>query len=173
VTQRNPSLTLVAAIGLASLACTSEAPQSDTAASLDPPMAVGSTKAASDPLADVQNYRLTSEDLRKYVESRKNLDQVGRDHAELEPATHINVNEFDTLEARIDANQHLRKAIADAGLTTRQFLVLSWVVLNTSFASLASDQDAAAMLSQARVHPDNLTFFRQHKSELDALSRRK
>ncbi|MDQ1342472.1 MAG: hypothetical protein QG571_1090, partial [Pseudomonadota bacterium] len=69
--------------------------------------------------------------------------------------------------ARLDATDGVRKAITSAGLTTREYVVFSWAVMQAGLAAWALDQPGGKL--PAGVSMDNVTFYRKHAAAMEEL----
>ena len=131
--------------------------------------AAAQSPAAAQMLAEVERYRLNMSDMQKYVQANRNLNALDKRDAKVEAATRFRADGLDEIERKLSSTPQTLGALRNAGLTPHQYMVISAVVLVVSLADLMSEEDAAAMLKEARIHPDNLTFLRANRAALNAL----
>jgi hypothetical protein len=142
---------------------TSYAQQPDGRIAPNPP------QNAAEQQRELENYKLTVDDLRNFLQVGRNLKQVRRAHPELEAHTYVDPQNLDKWVATVDANPVLLKAVTDAGLTTHQYSTMVMVVMLTSMASMNSDPALALkFMKDAHLHPANLEFVKAHEQELEA-----
>ncbi len=144
-------------------------------------VAVCGTKAqAASGDADVRElsrYTLTLADVRKYAAANEALAKLPKP-AESEEETDSdeesdNAESLDDMVKRMDAVPGARKSIEGAGLTTRQYAVITMAIFQAAFAQFAIEQgaDPAKVAKDAGVNPANIRFVKEHKAELEKLKK--
>ena len=131
--------------------------------------AAAQSPAAAQLLTEVERYRLNMTDMQKYVRATRNLNALDKRDAKVEAATRFRADGLDEIERKLMSTPQTMGALRDAGLTPHQYMVISAVVLVVALADLMSEEDAAAMLKEAHIHPDNLKFLRANRAALNAL----
>ena len=121
---------------------------------------------------EISRYKLTDAGLSKYAQASRNLGALPKppsaNCAEGETGdTDDSAKSLDESVARLDATEGVRKAITSAGLTTREYVVFSWAVLQAGLAAWALDQPGGKL--PAGVSMDNVTFYRKHAVTLQQL----
>ena len=106
-------------------------------------------------IAEMERYRLTMEDVRKVVQAGRNLELIGASAMEVGRAGTINPT--------------VTQALRDAGLTIEQFLKITTVWIAVTYADMMPPEEAARMLKEAHVHPDNLGFVQRNRQALNQL----
>lgn len=130
-------------------------------------------------LRELQRYELTMSDLRKYASASESLarfekakqrdDEDSDDDSDDEGDN--GMESLDDMVAKINRAPEARKAIEAAGLTVRQYAVITMALFQAAFAQFAIDQgaDPAKVARDASVNPANLRFVKEHKAEIEKL----
>jgi hypothetical protein len=123
-------------------------------------------------LRELSRYELTMTDVRKFAAANAALAQhpeAERDEDQDESDTED--DSLDELAARIGRVPEARKAIEAAGLTVRQYAVITMALFQAAFAQYAVDQgaDINKVARDAGVNPANIRFVKEHKAELEKL----
>lgn len=170
---------LLAALTLA-LACggTDDAAAGDEGASTS--SAPAASGASGNDLADVTNYRLTMADFDKFYAAQKNvalkmkaLPAAERERLQQQhDAEEVPDDEtIDQLAARIGKDPLMKQGIEEAGLTTRQFALLSLSMMQTGMAeavlAMRPKDNQDSLMREMKVNPENVKFYREHKAELE------
>ena len=133
------------------------------------------TRAASSGDADLRElsrYTLTMADVNKYAAANANLAKISKaEDGEDEDKGDSDKESLDDMAARIGRIPEARKAIEAAGLTSRQYAVITMALFQAAFAQYAVEQgaDIAKVASDAHVNPANIRFVKEHKAELEKL----
>ena len=129
-------------------------------------------------LRELEGYRLTMEDVNRWGAANasfarlaeklkaENPDAGEDDGEELGPnAT------FDDMEASVGHVPGAREAAEEAGLSLHEYVVISWALMQARVADMAVEQGANAkeLAAKAHIHPDNLSFVREHRAEIEKL----
>jgi hypothetical protein len=166
------ALLCTAALGLTLAGATSNA--ADRPATLH----VAAASSATDPaLKEIANYKLTMDAVRKFAQASKTMKQYEKDHPELNQDDEEDDNDddsasLDDMEAKIASIPEARKAIEGAGLSVREYVVITFAMLQSAISQYAIEQgaDPAKIARDAGVHPANVTFYKEHKAEIEALT---
>ena len=75
------------------------------------------------------------------------------------------------MTARIESNPVARKAVEAAGLSARQYVVITMALFQASLAQYAVDQgaDPGKVAGETGVNPANIRFVKEHKAELEQM----
>ena len=75
------------------------------------------------------------------------------------------------MTARIESNPVARKAVEAAGLSARQYVVITMALFQASLAQYAVDQgaDPGKIARETGVNPANIGFVKEHKAELEQM----
>lgn len=118
-------------------------------------------------------YRLTEGTFKKYVQVNKALVALAKDPAmQRYAAEHENDKAPETIAemaAQFDAVPPLKKAIHDAGLTSREFALFSMSLLQAGMA-LGVLESGATKLPEG-TPKENVDFVRAHRAEIEQIQR--
>lgn len=123
-------------------------------------------------LRELSRYSLTMTDVRKFAAANAELakhPKAAQD--EDEEAGGGDGESLDEMAARIGRIPEARKAIEGAGLTVRQYAVITMALFQAAFAQYAVEQgaDINKVAKDAGVNPANIRFVKEHKAELEKL----
>ena len=125
-------------------------------------------------LRELSRYQLTMADVRKFAAANANLAkhpkvEQGDDDAEAEDEG--DNESLDEMAARIESNPVARKAVEAAGLSARQYVVITMALFQASLAQYAVDQgaDPGKVAGETGVNPANIRFVKEHKAELEQM----
>ena len=76
---------------------------------------------------------------------------------------------IDAMVARFDASPGVKAAIQSAGMTTREYVLFTWSLLQNGLAAWAVDQPGGKL--PAGASQANVDFYRKHEAELQSLSK--
>lgn len=131
---------------------------------------------AADPdVKEIANYKLTMDAVRKFAQASRTMKQLGKKHSEDDQDDQEddsdNSESIDDMEAKIASEPAARKAIEAAGLSVREYVVITFALLQSGIAQYAVDQgaDPAKIARDAGINPANVTFYKEHKAEIEAL----
>ncbi len=165
------ALLWTAAVGFALAGATSNA--ADRPGTLQ----VAAASSATDPnVKEIANYKLTMDAVRKFAQASKTMKQYEKDHPELnqdeEDDNDDDSASLDDMEAKLASVPAARKAIEAAGLSVREYVVITFAMLQSAISQYAIEQgaDPAKIARDAGVHPANVTFYKEHKAEIEALT---
>ncbi len=115
---------------------------------------------------EVQSYVLTEAGLGKFAQATKEL--VALDAACKEDEDDDSDSQsIDDMVAKLNALPGAQAAIQSAGLSTREYVVFSWSILQNGLAAWAIGQPGGKLppgISQA-----NVDFYKKHEAEIAAL----
>jgi hypothetical protein len=125
-------------------------------------------------LRELSRYQLTMADVRKFAAVNAELAKhPKREQEESDEDDEGNDDDesLDDMAARIESVPEARQALAAAGLSARQYAVITMALLQASLAQFAVEQgaDPAKIAREASVHPANIRFVKEHKAELEQL----
>ena len=122
-------------------------------------------------LRELSSYQLTMADIRKFAAANANLakhPKVEQDDDDAEDADNASLDE---MAARIESVPVARKAVEAAGLSARQYAVITMALFQASFAQYAVEQgaDPGKIARETGVNPANIRFVKEHKAELEQM----
>jgi hypothetical protein len=129
--------------------------------------AVCAARAADLPDADtreIQSYVLTEEGLARYMRATRGL--KGIDIAACDEGP--DVASIADAVARIDAVPAAKAAVNSAGMTSRQYVVFAFALIETGFAAYSLDAPGGRL--PPGVNRANVEFFRKHAGDLQRLA---
>lgn len=156
----------------AACACGNDASQRESAATSG---AVDTQTAVTDQ-RDITNYKLSKDRVDKFYAAMRNIALAMKDMSP-EQREKIDMNAVDSpsldhYATSLEREPAVRRAIQQAGLTAREFAVLTMSIMQTGMASaiLATQPNASAdsLMREMKVNPDNLRFMRQHEAAIKA-----
>ena len=124
-------------------------------------------RAQSLPDADtreVRSYTLTENALGKYVEATRKLSAIPLDCSTDEPG----VGSLTDAAARIDAVPGAKAVVRSAGLTSREYVVFAFALIENAYASFALDQPDGKL--PPGVTMSNVEFLRAHAGVIEQLA---
>ena len=126
-------------------------------------------------LRELSRYTLTMADIRKYAAANANLAKLPKaeENEDSEDDEDSDNESLDQMAARIGKMPEARKAIEAAGLSPRQFAVITMALFQASMAQFAVEQgaDPAKVAKDASVNPANIRFVKENKAELEKLNK--
>jgi hypothetical protein len=141
----------------------------------------GSTPAAASEaeqdLADISQYRLTMDKFDKYIAAQKNLavksaSMTPAQRAALEARNDVadpNQNLDETVK-RIESEPMVVAAIRDAGLSPREFMMITMSFLQTGMAAAVAKMQPNAnqdsLIRAMKANPDNVKFYNENEAEI-------
>ncbi|HET6569412.1 MAG TPA: hypothetical protein VFG50_15700 [Rhodothermales bacterium] len=170
---------LVVTLGLVLIlsACSKKEPASGTTAA-DTLGATADTPASADAdLRSVQDYKLSMDRIDQFYASMRNVALALKDMTPEERQQHdVELGEgdasLDEMAERLDQEPVMRKALADAGLSAREYAVLTMAILQSGMAAaileMRPEADADSLIRAMQANPENVRFMQEHKDELEA-----
>ncbi len=113
---------------------------------------------------EVSAYQLTEPALGKFTRATRGLLALKIDDC----AEEADIETISEAVARLDATPGARDAIEAAGMTTREYIVFSFSMMQSGLAAWGLEQPDGKL--PAGVSEDNVEFYRKHASELQRLA---
>jgi hypothetical protein len=138
--------------------------------------AIADSRGSADPnFKEVADYRLTIEVVRKWAKAVKELKRMNGDHPELADAdiSDSDSASLDDMAAFLDGIPEARDAIRKAGLDTREYVVVSFAVIQAATALWLMEQGTPRekITADMSIHPANLALVEKHKAEIQAITK--
>ena len=136
--------------------------------------AIANSRSSADPnLKKITDYRLTIEVVRKWAKAAKDLKRLEGDYPELADADFSDSASLDDMAAFLDDIPEARDAIKKAGLGTREYVVVSFAVMQAAMAQWLMEQGTPRdkIAANMSIHPANLAFVEKHKAEIAAINK--
>lgn len=157
-------------ITLAACSKTDKAPDDTDAAA---PPTTGNNSLDSD-LEKVRDFKLSMPRMQKWVQAVQNMVAVSKAHPELEGTYEADQNApLDQQVAALEKHPQAKKAVKDAGLSPREFTMISYAYMQAAAAQSVQQMPAGktrdSVMQSLKVHPDNVTFLQKNRAELEKL----
>ena len=130
------------------------------------PMKVVAQNLADHDAKEVADYVLTEAALAKYTNAVHKL-QALKEQLQQDCDREDGPESLNGMAARLDAVPDVKAALRSAGMTSREYLVVSFSVFQNGMAAWALDQPGGTLPSGTK--PANVAFYRAHKVELEKL----
>ncbi len=170
-------LPAIIAAGFLSLAACSKADDAAPASGTPAASAAAANQAEED-LADVTQYRLTMDKYDKYLAAQKNIMMKAKSLTpeqrkameERNDARDSNNANLDEMTRNIEAEPMMVSAIRDAGLSAREYAVLTVSIMQSAMAAgvakMQPNANQDSLIREMKANPDNVRFFQQNEAEL-------
>lgn len=144
----------------------------------------GNAEQAQEDLQDISKYRLSMDKIDKFIQAQRNLgtslskmSQAERDAMEAENEqedefgeNNPNDQSLDGMTAKIEKNKMLNDAIRDAGLSAREYTMITFAMMQAGMAlavqKMRPNDDADSLAREMKTNPDNVKFFRENEAEI-------
>lgn len=168
-------LAAATATTLAACGRKSDATAETSAAAAGRPVTVAARSAGSGDadLREINSYRLTMDDVRKWSAIKKKADAMKLEAKDTASNGADDDDSLDGFEAKINATPKLKALIESEGMDTRDFAVVTWTMIQAAFIQMAVDQGASldSLAKDKDVNVENLKFLKAHEQEIDALQK--
>ena len=177
---RAASRLFLVAGGIFTISACSKDKSSDTAATSPASTPAAASQSQSDAdLQDVSKYKLSMDKIDKYIQSQKNLGAKVKSMSAAERAAFQNSDissdanaSLDDMVAKIDKQPVMVAAIKDAGLSTREWVLVTMSMMQTGMAAavlkMRPNDNQDSLIREMKVNPDNIKFYNEHEAEITA-----
>lgn len=117
---------------------------------------------------EVNAYVLTEAGLAKYAQAARNLAAAAQQDPRICEGSEANGQSIDQMAARLNASPQAKAAIRSAGMTTREYVVFSWSLLQTGLASWGLSQPGGKLPPGASMA--NVKFYRAHEAAIGKIN---
>lgn len=159
-------------------ACSKKEPASSTSSTETSGVTAEAPASADADLRAVQDYKLTMDRVDRFYASMRNVGLALKDMTPEERLQHDvgfdgdDNASLDQISERLDKDPIMRKALADAGLSAREYSMLTMAIIQSGMAAavleMRPEADADSLIRAMQANPENVRFMRDHKSELEA-----
>jgi hypothetical protein len=178
---RRLSLALAALFAIA--ACSKDKDSAATPSTTNTATPQAAAAQAEEDLEDVSKYRLNMEKIDKYLAAQRNLAtkaasltpaQRAAMEAKNENASDPNAS-LDDMVKRIESEPMMVGAIRDAGLSPREFTMITISLMQTGMAAAVAkmrptdNQDS--LIRAMKANPDNIKFYNENEAEITRKSK--
>ena len=177
------SFPILAASFLLLAACSKSDSSSSSAATGNPSTSAATSAQVEDDLADITKYRLTMEKIDKYMAAQKNLAAKAASMTPAQRAAMEARNEnssdpnasLDDMAKRIESEPVMNAAIKDAGLSAREFAMITISMMQTGMAAavlkMRPQDNQDSLIREMKANPENIKFYNEHEAEITAKSK--
>lgn len=164
---------------LAVMAC-SKSDSSQTASTTSAaPAAPATANQADEDLTDVTKYKLSMDKIDKYIQSQKNLAAKVKAMSPAEREAFKNNDDvadanasIDEMVAKIDKQPVMADAIRSAGLSTREWVMVTMSMMQTGMAAavlkMRPNDNQDSLMREMKVNPENVKWYTEHEAEITA-----
>jgi hypothetical protein len=164
---------LAVLVTIAGCAGTDDASRRDSAAPSGAADAPAAGENSAD-LRDVTRYELSMDKIDKYYAAMRNMalamkgmSAEEREKLDMDAGDDLSLDDY---AAKLEREPAVRRAIEQAGLSTREFALLTMSMVQTGLASavlaMRPKDNADSLMREMKVNPDNVRFLREHEAEL-------
>lgn len=134
----------------------------------------GAARSTGDDLADVTAYRLDMDKIDRWLAANRNGAVA---MASLSPAEKRAIAEqedrdedqsLDGMARQIEANPHMAKAVRDAGLSPREYALISMSVVQSGMAAavlqMRPNDNQDSLVREMKANIDNVRFMRENEA---------
>ena len=162
-------------------ACSKKDDASTTAASgANTPAAA---RQAEEDLADVGEYRLTMDKFDKYLAASRNIGMKAKSLTPAQRAAMEQRNEnsgdpnasLDQMVANIEKEPMMVEAIREAGLSPREYTMITISFMQTGMAAavakMSPNANQDSLIRSMKANPDNIKFYNENEAEITRKSK--
>lgn len=124
---------------------------------------------------EIRSYRLRMDKVQRFFDANLRLAAAAKGMDSTEGPDLSDANQsLDDMEAVIARHPQMSAAIRAAGLSPREYAVISLAYLQAAMAGSIAEQqklDDQAAAKQMQANADNIRFVREHKAELERMQR--
>ena len=128
------------------------------------PAVAGATQAPDADAREVSAYQLTEPGLGKFTQATRGLMALQVDDCQED----TDVKTISEAVAKLDAMPGAKAAIESAGMSTREYIVFSFAMMQSGLAAWGLDQPGGKL--PPGVSAANVEFYRKHAVELQKLA---
>lgn len=165
----------LAALGATAACAKGDRATTDSSTAAATPAVTTTSSGGDADLREINRYELSMDKVDKYFSAFRN---IGVALKGMTPAQRkavdmdIGEGDIDAYARRLDAQPAISKAVKDAGLSTREFGVLTVAMLQASMATGVIDMrpkdDADSLARAMKTNPANIRFMKEHAAEIEA-----
>jgi hypothetical protein len=175
-------LALASALVFAAACSKKDAAPADSAAATSAAPTTSAPSGASSgnaDLADVQSYKLSMDKIDKYIAAQRALTAKMKSMSQAEREAVKARNEsrggdpnasLDDMARNIEREPVMNDAIRSAGLSAREFALITVSMMQTAMASsvlkMRPNDNQDSLIREMKANPDNIKFYREHEAEI-------
>jgi hypothetical protein len=168
-----PRYALAFASLIAAGCSTKDSGTADSAAVASAPVtAAPTTSFPVEPTAnDISNYKLDMDKMRKYSAAIRGFATIAKTDSSAADAMSSKANESTVqMIAKLEGNPTAMRVLNQAGLSARDYVWITAAWLQAAMTHGAMEANPNAKLPEGQ-NPQNVQFIREHKAELEAMTR--
>lgn len=178
------SLPFLAAGLFALTACSKKDDTSgSSAATQNPGAPAASTAQVDNDLADITKYQLNMDKIDKYMAAQKNLAAKAASMTPAQRAAMEARNDdssdpnasLDDMAKKIESEPVMASAIKDAGLSPREFAMITISLMQTGMAAavlkMRPNDNRDSLIREMKANPDNIKFYTENEAEITRKSK--
>jgi hypothetical protein len=174
---RATCLSVLAAGIVAQAACSKDNAAGSSAAVNSAPAASPAAAQADADLSDISKYRLSMDKVDKYIAAQSNLVAKMKSMSPAErqaldarnDASDSNGN-LDDMVAKIEKEPMMVDAIRAAGLSPREWVVITMSMMQTgmaaSVAKMRPNDNQDSLIREMKANPENIKWYNEHEAEI-------
>jgi hypothetical protein len=140
--------------------------------------APASSSSGNEDLADVQNYKLSMDKIDRFIAAQRALTAKAKSMSPAEREAMKARNEgtggsnasLDDMARNIEREPAMNDAIRSAGLSAREFALITISMMQTAMASsvlqMRPKDNQDSLIREMKANPDNIKFYREHEAEI-------
>jgi hypothetical protein len=179
-TVRTASRLFLVAGGIFAISACSKDNGSQTAATSNGSTPSAASQAQGDQdLSDITKYKLSMDKIDKYIQSQRNLGAKVKSMSPAQREAFENSDissdanaSLDDMVAKIDKQPIMVAAINEAGLSTREWVMVTMSMMQTGMAAavlkMRPNDNQDSLMREMKVNPDNVKFYNEHEAEITA-----
>jgi hypothetical protein len=176
-----PTLPVLRTFLLAGFVSLTACNKDNSAASNSSAAAPAQTPAASsdNELKDITKYRLSMDKIDKYIAAQRNIALKAKNLSPAEKAAMEARNDngdanadasLDDMQKKIDSEPLMKSAIQDAGLSTREFVMITMSMMQSGMAAgvlkLRPKDNQDSLIHAMQASPENVKFYQDNEAEI-------
>lgn len=172
-----PTFLLAGFVSLA--ACNKDNSAASTASEAAAASTPAPTASAGNELKDITKYRLSMDKIDKYIAAQRNIALKAKNLSPAEKAAmearndNGDANEdasLDDMQKKIDSEPLMKTAIQDAGLSTREFVMITMSMMQSGMAAgvlkLRPKDNQDSLIRAMQASPENVKFYQDNEAEI-------
>lgn len=127
----------------------------------------GLATAADKDLSEVSGYALTESGLAKFTQATRNVATVPGACERQDDDDDDNLKSIDQMVAKLNSVPGVQAAIQSAGMTTREYVVFMFSMMQSGMAAWAVSQPGGKL--PAGISQANVDFYKKHEAAMAAI----
>ena len=140
--------------------------------------APAASQSGDEELKDVSSYHLTMDKIDKYIAAERNLaakakSMTPEERQALEERGDQDSDSdasIDDMVKKFDSEPVLKSSIQDAGLSTREFVMITMSMMQSGMAAavlkMRPNDNQDSLIRSMQANPENVKFFQEHEAEI-------